>query len=391
MTMARSAAKASSLAVLPLALLAAGFPASANAGSDPTPRPSGFSISALDSQSLTDVTGVSAQSTEGKALKAQGFSVMRTASGETAVLDRSMADEGIVAAAGRSFVDISWKGYAKNARYVVTRDEKTVATLAPGANAFHDTSVTPGSDYQYIVTPVLPKGGDSSKARKFGMKVSVPSATPGKTSLTAMREQAVSRAEAATVAKTTTLTWVAFIPQKRIDAPPAGCDYGRGYQFAGDGHSDFNWKSSQYRTSLNAVITWGSKSVAGYKDVRASHVYKKSTGKLVSTKTASSKNMVAKKMGSGSNSVDVRMVMHASNPFCHVGAIDGALQMHLTKSGNWSIHSGTHRLMPDHYIYIYDGGKVTSVYKRKYASAACLIGSAACPVADLTGYYGTFS
>ncbi|MFD9465600.1 hypothetical protein [Streptomyces sp. NPDC060027] len=378
------------MAVLPLALLAAGFPASASSGSDATPGPHEFSISALGSQDLTDVSGVGAQSAEGKALKAQGFSVMRAPSGATAVVDRSMADQGITAAAGRSFVDISWKGYARDARYVVTRNEKTVATLAPGASSFHDTSVTPGSVYQYIVTPVLAKGGDA-KARKWGMTVAVPSVSPGKTALASMREQAVSRAEAAAAAGTTTLTWVTFIPQKRIDAPPAGCDYGRGYQFAGDGHSDFNWRSSQYRTSLNAVITWSSKSVAGHKDVHASHVYKKSTGRLVATKTASSGNMVAKKLGSGGNYVDVRMVTRASNPFCHVGAIDGAFSMHLTKSGNWSIISGTHRLMPNHYVYIYNGGRVTNVYKRTYANPACLIGSAACPVADLTGYYGTFS
>lgn len=390
MRLTRSAAKASSLAVLPLALLAAGFPASASPGSDAAPRSREFSISALGLPGLTDVTGAGARTAEGKALKAQGFSVMRAASGTTAVVDRSMADQGIVAAAGRSFVDLSWKGYAKDARYVVTRNDKTVATLAPGANTFHDTSVTSGGDYQYVVAPVLPKGGDA-KARKWGMKVVVPSASPGKTPLAALREQAVSRAEAAAAASTTTLTWVTFIPQKRIDAPPAGCDYGRGYQFAGDGHSDFNWRSSQYRTALNAVITWSSKSVAGYKSVHASHVYKKSTGRLVATKTASSGSMVAKKLGSGGNYVDVRMVTHASNPFCHVGAIDGAFSMHLTKSGNWSIISGTHRLMPNHYVYIYNGGRVTNVYTRKYASPACLIGSAACPVADLTGYYGSFS
>ncbi|KPI04372.1 hypothetical protein OK074_4689 [Actinobacteria bacterium OK074] len=387
--------RASSLAIVPFALLATGFPASASASASASaasavPTPDAFSLSALKSQSLTDVTGVDARSFAGRTLAAQGFGAARTASGQTAVVDRSMADQGIVAAAGPSFVDLSWKGYAKNAKYVVTRNGKEVAAPAAGVRSFRDTAVTPGADYEYVVAPVLGRGG-ASKARKWGMNVEVPAASAGKTSLVAMRDQAVARATAASVASTTTLSWMAFIPQNRIDAPPAGCDYGSGYQFAGDNHSDFNWKSSAYRTALNAVVTWSSKSVAGYTSVHASHVYKKSTGKLVATKTASAKDMVARKLGSGSNYVDIRMVMHASNPFCHVGAIDGALSFHLTTSGNWSIISGTHRLMPDHYIYIYDGGRVTNVYERKYASAACLIGSAACPVADLTGYYGKFS
>lgn len=388
------AAKLTSLALLPLALLTTGFEASATPAKDVGGSSAGFSISALRSHDLTDVSGFSAQSAQGKALNTQGFGVLRTASGQTAVVDHSMADQGITTAAGRGFVDISWQGYSKQARYVVARDGKEVAALAPGATTFHDTHVTPGSDYHYSVVPVLPRGGNP-KARTWGMQVTVPSVARKENSLTALRSQAVSNAAAASAAKTTTLTWMAFIPQKRIDAPAAGCDYGKAYQFAGDGHSKFDWKSSKYRTALHALITWKSKSVKGYKDVHASHVYKKSTGKRVATKTATDKYMKAKKLGSGKNYVDVRMVTHATNPFCKglggvKGAIDGAFSMHLTKSGNYSITSGKHRLMPNNYIYIYDGGKVTNVYKRKYANAACLIGSVACPEADLTGRYGKF-
>ena len=382
-----------SLAV-PLALLTTGTQASASSAEDPGGSSSVFSISALRSHDLIDVSGFSAQSAQGMALNAQGFSVMRTASGQTAVLDRSMADQGITTAAGQNFVDISWQGYSKQARYVVTRDDREVAALAPGVTTFHDTHIAPGSVYHYGIAPVLPEGGNP-EARRWGMQVAVPSATKNENPLTALRRQAVSRAVAASVAKTTTLTWVTFIPQKRIDAPAAGCDYGKGYQFAGDNHSSFDWKSSSYRTALNAVITWKSKSVQGYKSVHSSHVYKKSTGKLIATKTATDKYMVAKKLGSDSHSVDIRMVTHATNPFCKglggvKGAIDGAFTMDLTTSGNYAIRSGTHRLMPNHYIYIYDGGKVTNVYERKYANALCLIGSATCPEANLTGYYGKF-
>ena len=387
-------AKVTALSVAPLTLVAGGFQAfaSTNSPSDQALRPgaAAFSVSALSSDGLKDVSGVSANSAEGKALQTQGFGVMRAASGETAVVDSSMAREGITAAAGKGFVELSWKGYAKDARYVITRGGQDVATLAAGVTSFRDTNVKPGADYNYQVVPLLPKSG-SPESRLYGMKVSVPASG----SLTGLREEAVERAAAAGVAKTSTLSWVGFIPQKKVDAPLAGCSYGRNFQFGGDGHSDFNWKSSKYRFALHATVTWKSKAVVGNKHIQPTHVYVKKTGKYVTKKTASAKDTYAKKLGSGKNYVDLRMVVHATNPFCKglggvKGAADGAFTINLTTSGNYTIRSGKHRLFPNHHIYIYDGGKVTNVYTRKYASVACLIGSITCPEADLTGRYGKF-
>ncbi|MGH4036025.1 hypothetical protein ACQB60_44820 [Actinomycetota bacterium Odt1-20B] len=146
---------------------------------------------------------------------------------------------------------------------------------------------------------------------------------------------------------------------------------------------------------MNAVITWKNKRVNGYKDVHPTYVYTKSTGLKVAKRTATAKHMKLKKLGSGKNYVDVRMVLHATIPFCKglggvKGAIDGALTMHMTKGGNYTIRSGKHRQMPNHHIYIYDGGKVTNVLKSKYKSLACLIGEALCPQKDLTGRRGKF-
>ncbi|MEW2060402.1 hypothetical protein AB0899_06445 [Streptomyces sp. NPDC007002] len=163
-------------------------------------------------------SGVSQNSAEGEALESQEFSVMRAASGETAVVDRSR--EGITAAAGKSFTELSWKGYAKEARYVVSRDDKVLARLDVGVTSFRDTNVNARADYHYQVAPVLPKGG-TPQSRLWGMKASIPISG----SATALREEAVSGAEAAGVAKTSTLSWISFIPQKKIDAPTAGCDY----------------------------------------------------------------------------------------------------------------------------------------------------------------------
>ncbi|WP_455358361.1 hypothetical protein [Streptomyces sp. SYSU K21746] len=383
-------AKVTALSVAPLTLVATGFQASASSDQGPPPGASAFSISALSSSGLKDVSGVSANSVEGKALETHGFSVRRAASGATAVVDSSMAREGITAAAGKGFVELSWKGYAKDARYVITRGGKDVATLAAGVTSFRDTNVKPGADYDYQVVPLLPKNGNP-ESRLYGMKVSVPASG----SLTGLREEAVERAATAAVAKTSTLTWTGFIPQKKVDAPLAGCDYGKNFQFGGDGHSDFNWKSSKYRFAVHATVTWNSKKVVGNKHINPTTVYVKKTGKYVTKKTASAKDTYAKKLGSGKNYVDVRMVVHATNPFCKglggvKGAASGAFTMNLTTSGNYAIRSGKHRLFPNHHIYIYDGGKVTNVYTRKYANVSCLIGSVACPEADLTGRYGKF-
>jgi len=385
MNLYASALKVTSIAVIPLVLLTTGAQASADPVND---SGSSQSASATSARSPHGPTGVSQSSTHGSASNTEAFSVMRTVSGQPAVVDRSMADQGITEAAGTDFVDLSWQGYSDQARYVVTRDGKEVAAPAPGVTAFHDTGVTPGSTYRYSITPAAQPQATNPRARAWGMQVAVPAAAKNADTTTALRSQAAARTAAANAAKTTTLTWVTFIPQDRIDAPPAGCDYGKGYQFGGDNHSGFDWTNPHFRTSLNAVIKWSDKSVQGYKEVRASHVYQKSTGKLIATKTATDKEMVAKKLGSDKDSVDVRMVTHASNPFCKglgpiKGGIDGAFTMHLTTSGNYSITSGTLRLMPNNYIYIYNGGKVTNVHTSKYGNLMCLIGSATCEVAQL--------
>ncbi|MGJ5826465.1 hypothetical protein [Streptomyces ossamyceticus] len=390
-------AKATALSVAPLTLVAGAYQANALGGQDTAgARPAAaaaFSASALSAKAdtgLKDVSGFAAGSAQGKQLKAQGFGVLKSAAGETAVVDSSMARQGVTAAAGKGFVELSWKGYADGARYVVARDGKDIATLGAGVTSFRDTAVRAGAEYTYQIIPILPKGG-APGSRLYGMKVAVPESS----SLTGMRSAAVERASAAAAASTTTLSWVGFIPQKYVDAPLAGCDHGRNFKFGGDNHSDFNWKSSKYRFALHATITWSNKKVVANKHINPTTVYVKKTSKFVAKKTASAKNVYAKKLGGSGNSVDIRMNVHATNPFCKglggvKGAASGAFTINMTKSGNWTIRSGKHRLYPNHFIYIYDGGKVTKVYTRKHAGTACLIGSATCPEADLTGRYGKF-
>ncbi|MFF8831278.1 hypothetical protein [Streptomyces sp. NPDC015131] len=373
-----------------MALLATGLPAATASEGTPKQDEPVFTMSALAGDRIKDVTGGSARNAKNTVSATHGFSVAQASSGTAAVVDRSMVQQGITVAYGASFVDLSWKPYATDARYVVVRDGVEVASLEAGVSAFRDTQVKPGTDYDYQVVPVLPEQGHPD-ARLWGVKASMPASG----SLTDLRDEAKARASAAAVASTTTLSWMTFIPQPKVSAPGAGCDYGSAYAFGGDNRTAFDWKSSKYRTAAHATVTWRTKAVTGNVSVRSTTVYNKRTGQKVATKTASDKDMAVKRLGAGSNYVDIRMVTHATNPFCRglggvKGAIDGAMTIQLTTSGNYTIRSGKHRLMPNHHIYIYDGGRVTNVYTRSYSNVACLIGSITCPEADLTGHRGSF-
>jgi hypothetical protein len=346
-----------------------------------------FTIHAARDNLLSDVPwtrDLSSVST----LSSHGLRVKRSTDGGEAIVDESLVRRGFLAASGRGFVDLSWDPASPSTPYVVARDGEPIANLTGGAFAFRDTTVAPGLTYRYTVVPEIPANISLPGAEVWSAQVRTPEEDGS--SLSAQARALAGRA----VAATTTLTWVTFIPEKFIDCPTvfgkALCTYGSGYEFGGDNHN-FDWKSSSYRTVANAVVTWSSKSVAGYTGIGTTHVYEKKTGKLVAQKTASGADMKVYKLSDYGNSVDIRMQTHATNPFCPGGAIDGAFTMTLSQNGNWAIRSGEHRLMPNHYIYIYDGGRVTDVYRAKYASELCLVGPLTCDPAQLTGLFGTFS
>ncbi|WP_372408709.1 hypothetical protein [Streptomyces luteireticuli] len=377
---------------MPLALLGTTV---TNASGAPAPSSSAPKAAfGLDALSYRDVTGAAPRSAAAAKPMVSSFSVRVSPSGQTAVVDSSMVDDGALSATSPSFVDLAWKSYSKNARYTVVREGTPVAELKAGSSSFRDTHVVPGAKYQYRIIPELV--GDHSQARTFGLQVTVPTTAKGESDLTAMRASVAARGKAAAAASTTTLTWTTFIPEARLAAPTVGgkavCTYGKGYTFGGDNRG-FDWKNSRYRTSVSATIKWSNKSVEGNTSIGATHVYDKN-GKLVAKKTASNESF-ARKLGNGSNYIDMRLSTQARNPFCGSmtmgNAISGAMQFRVYSNGDWQIRSGVHRLMPNHYMYIYNGGRVTDVYKRKYASPFCLVGSAGCEPADLTGYTGHYN
>ncbi|WPB74147.1 hypothetical protein KYC5002_34590 [Archangium violaceum] len=346
---------------------------------------SDFSIADIRAGRVSDIPPPPRPSGQEARHGQQDLAVAQSPTGVLAIVDRSMLRQGITSAASPSFVDLSWEAPSRAAQYGISRDGELLATLPVGASNFRDTAVVGGRTYRYEIVSLRDTDTDWN-ARMWSMNVRVPTAPAmGEGLSRSLHVQAVAATRKGKGASaTTTITWETFIPQRRVDAPPVGCDYGNGYEFGGDGHG-YDWKSSSYRTAVHAVIDWKKKSVQGHVSIGTTHVYRKKDGKLVSKKTASGSKSYAKKMGSGSDYVDVRMVTHASNPYCGVTAIDGAFSIHLTQKGDYAIFSGNHRQMPNHYVYIYDGGKVTDVYKHDAASPLCLVGAILC---DLTPFYG---
>lgn len=315
----------------------------------------------------------------------------RSSSGEDAVLDASLIDEGILVATGADFVDLSWRKEPDTREYLVYDGNELIAKT--DGDSVRDTEVTPGSLRSYRIIPV--RHGDEAspvdvipaeEPQIFGVKVRIPDTN----------RDVVAAAEEMTKDAglfASNESWVkvnTFIPQSRIDAPPVGCDYGSGYQFHGDGRS-FSPVSIEFRTSLVAFLRWddpGPRLTGFVSDVGETIVYDKSTGEEVERRTASKEDIWAVQLGADTDKVDVRFSIQAGNPFCGGNSIAGAFTMNLYKTGNWILLSGSHRQMPNWEVYIaWSDGEWNTVYQRQYLNEICLI-ELACPEAEMGGLAG---
>lgn len=288
-------------------------------------------------------------------------------------------------AATSDAVDLSWTAVPQATGYVIYRDGIPLTTTT--ATEFRDSDVLGGSAPYYLIASVM-RDGASPEARSWGLTANVPAQSED--SLEALDAQAASMNALAATYTTSLVQWLSFIPQQYISAPPAGCSYGSAYKFGGDNRT-YQAGSAAFRTRLNGTVSWSNGgTVTTSKGVGTTRVYNSSNA-LVTSATASTANMSVSRLSlSTATSVDLRFVLNASNPFCSVGAIDGAMTITVTRGGSWSISSGNHRQMPNHEINIHNGTSWKAIYRRDYASAACLIGSSACPLASLTGLYGSF-
>lgn len=363
---------------------------SSTAAAAPPPEAARFTLSTL--QAAIEAPGAPGASRAGTPAVSEldDDIVVMTVEGQDAVVDRSLADHDdpgnrALTAAAPGFVDLSWSPLAGVSQYEIRRDGAVLVTTA--ATAVRDVGITPGRRYFYTVQPVLDEGVDA-EARAWGLTVRVPLARQA--DVAGLQDAASTAVAAAASYTTSAVQYQTFITQAKLDAPPAGCAYGSGYQFGGDGRG-YGASRSPYRTKLQGTINWTrSAALTSFKGIGATTVYRKSTGALVATKTASTADMSVSKMAlSTSSSVDLRFSQKASNPFCSFNSIQGAFTITVTRSGNYVLSSGSHRQMPNHEVYVQNGSAWTTVYQRAAASPFCLVANA-CPTAQMGPRQGTY-
>lgn len=326
---------------------------------------------------------------------------------EWAVVDSTLvrsADEGATYAASREYVDVAWAPIEGAIAYRVVVDGADVYPTATTALRF---AVSPGAASRHHVQ-ILPtaKLGDelSLDAPIYGLQVFVPesSAETDEESATRAANELVTLASGPF--NTTSIVWRTFIPSARIDAPTlpgAPCDYGAGYEFDGNNRgystSDFgDWSS---KTQLTASIFWGNQNAFdGSGFVSPSSVYNKSTGQHIETRSVTGAMTEVTKLGHTADTTDVRFRLKAGIPYCDMNSIQGAFTISVTRTGAYTIPSGSHRQMPNHEVLINSswtaGGTVqyaqAIAYRRDLLDPLCLVGTWACAEATMSGTAGTY-
>lgn len=316
-------------------------------------------------------------------------------SGDIAITDASLLtsestkESGAIVSATNDYVDISWADLSGIQSYLVYKDGEPVSEVR--GTSFRDELVSPGDVIDYRVEARLPRA--DAEGRIWGLTAVVPGGNS--TSLDSMREQILAYGELLAVNKQAVIQHQTFIPQAKIDPPPVGCSYKKPYKFGGDNRG-FQASGSPYKTKVQATVTFsgsGGVTTTAAK-VGSTKVYN-SSGKLVATKTATGTTLRASKLSASSGtSVDVRFQIAAGNPFCTSSVLKNSIEaqfvMTVTKSGSWSIRSGTHKQMPNHELYIYgSSNRWISAYRAKYANATCLV-NGVCAKANMTGFYGKY-
>lgn len=200
---------------------------------------------------------------------------------------------------------------------------------------------------------------------------------------------AAATATAAKKLTSTTIMYRTFIRDDYIDGgkmTKLNCGYGSGYKFGGDGRGFSNsFNGVDYRTYVNANISWMSDLWTWSKKVAKTHFYK-FDGTLVAEKQASdSKLDFQVKTAFDGKDRKVRGVTDAGNPFCKLGSIGAYYNLDLTRAGHYYV-SGRHKAMPDHEMFIVgyrkSGATTEVLHRMKAVSPSCLV-DGACSEANL--------
>lgn len=304
-----------------------------------------------------------------------------------ALIDTTLIKKGGAAVAiTPKYVDLSWT-YHANRAYIIYRDGEKIAQTS--SDSFRDSGVSANKRYDYQIVTLSTDGSTLKKneSSAIGYPVTIPGKPVSTSDATALSTRAAKTSRAA-------VRYRAFIPQKRLDSPAAGCGSysGSKYQFGGDNRS-FKPDGGTSRGEVTANIRFGDRAglFGSSISVGATHIYSKSNGKLVAKKTASASGMWAKELGKDSSSVDVRIQIDSGNPFCTKFApISGVISLSVYQNGTYRTISGNHKQMPSHEIYISRPvGNWATIHRSVAKDPMCLFG-AACPGVPLSGLYGTY-
>jgi len=188
--------------------------------------------------------------------------------------------------------------------------------------------------------------------------------------------QAVAFSQAAAVAAITmsSVIYETFIPPGIPASPPLGCGpyNGSTFSFKGDNRG-FLANDVRYRTRSSVNIFWlAGGAIDAHNSVGATHVVRTATKAVLATRTTSTAGMSIKRLAlSNSSHVDLRFNISATNPFCTgiPNSIESVFTLIVTRSRSWSIISGSHKLMPNHELYLSGtGGGFVRAYARSFAS-----------------------
>lgn len=344
-----------------------------------------------DRQSLTDVSTLSSSPEAGNPFV---FLAEHPDSKEIAIVDASLLtsestrDAGAIVSSTADYVDISWAELPGIKSYLIYKNEELISGI--DGSSYRDEVVTPGDVIDYRVEARLPEA--DSEGRIWGLTAVVPGGDSG--SIDSMQQEILEQSVILASNTQANVQHQTFIPQARINAPPVGCSYKPPYKFGGDNRG-FLASGSPYRTKVQATAKFsGSGTVTTASKVGSTKVYN-SAGKLVATKTATGNTLKATRLSASSgSSIDIRFQIASGNPFCTKTALKNSIEAQfiitVTKSGSWSIRSGTHKQMPNHELHIYGSSKRwVSAYRAKYANATCLV-NGACAKANMTGFYGKY-
>lgn len=268
-------------------------------------------------------------------------------------------------------VDLLWPDM-RAARTYIYRDEVLLATLN-GETSFVDTSINPGSKYEYTVTAETPLSRDemnefvtSDEAERIdagemevpsaGTTWGIPATVPKDSTDVAVVAAAQVAAKAAAARTSTEFRYKTFIAGATAPAPQGACTPPIGsYRFKGDNRS---WSTGgSNRTYARVTMNWSNKTMTFGKSVGSTTRQKKVSGvwKNESTKKASAAGITFKNQGMSSTSGTAYINVVVTNPLCNTAAtlpIFGRMTVNITKSGSFSLRNAIRRPVPHHETYI---------------------------------------